>query len=190
MFIFVVAASLAVAWLRGGRLERLTDFPFRHVWLIFAAFTIQFFLHLPTVGALPLAHKAAPYLYSSAYYLLLVCFALNRRAPGVVWLAAGTLANLTVITANGGKMPVDGEKLVALGCAGVRDYFAAGSSLTHRLITPETRLPWLGDVLVGSPPFPNPTLFSAGDLLLAIGVFVLVQGIMVGRALSTAGETG
>jgi len=121
----------------------------------------------------------APYLYPSAYFILLFCFALNWRAPGVWALAAGALANLAAIVANGGKMPIDGEALAALGFASVRDAFAAGHSLTNTVVTAETKLRWLTDIFVGSPPFPKPTLFSLGDVLLAVGVFILVQKCMV-----------
>jgi len=179
MFFFVVAASVGIALIRGGRADRLASFPFRHLWLVFAAFGVQLVLHVGWFTRLAVVRAAAPYLYPSAYYLLLLCFVLNRRAPGVIWLAAGSLANLAVITLNGGKMPVDGQALVAMGCQAWRDLFASGRSLTNTLVTQTTRLPWLADVLVGSPPFPRPTLFSAGDVLLAVGVFVLVQKTMV-----------
>jgi hypothetical protein len=179
MFIWVVIVSLGIAWLRGGKLERLGYFPLRHMWLVFLAFGLQFLLHLPAAAGVELIRQAAPYLYASAYYLLLICFAINRRVPGVFLLAAGALANLTAIMANGGKMPVAGNLLAVLGHESIRDSFASGASLTHQLITPTTRLPWLGDVILGTPPFPNPTVFSVGDVLLAAGVFILVQATMV-----------
>jgi hypothetical protein len=179
VFIFVVLLSVGLALLRGGRADRLADFPFRHVWLIFAAFGVQLLVHLPFFTRLAVIQGLAPYLYPVGYCLLLVAFALNWRAPGIVWLAGGTFSNLLVITANGGKMPVDGRALVALGCEAVRDHIADGGSLINTLTGPSTRLTWLSDVLVGTPPFPRPTLFSAGDILLAIGVFILVQKTMV-----------
>ncbi len=189
MFLVAVVVSVAIALLRGGRPDRLASFPFRHVWLVFAAFGVQLVMHLPFFTRMSLVQEIAPYLYSSAYYLLLVCFALNWRAPGVVWLAGGCLANLAVIMANGGRMPVDGEALVAMGCQAWRDLFASGASLTNSLVGPGTRLPWLADVLIGSPPFSKPTLFSAGDILLAIGVFILVQRTMVAAGPRPAGAS-
>lgn len=179
MFVWVAVASVALALLRGGRVERLATFPFLHVWLVFAAFGVQLVMHLPMFTRLEPVRAAAPYLYPSAFCLLLVCFAFNRHAPGAAWLATGVLANLLVIVANGGKMPVDGQALAALGFPELRDAFAAGLSLTNTVIGPGTRLPWLGDIFVGSPPFPRPTIFSPGDVLLAVGAFVLVQRTMV-----------
>lgn len=181
MFLFVVVVSLVTAQLRGGRIDRLLSFSFRHVWLVFLAFAIQVALHSRALAALDLFRQAAPYMYSSAYYVLLLCFFLNRQAPGVLWLASGSLANLLVITLNGGKMPVAGDALAALGFPAYRDAIAAGATLTNTLLGPATRLPWLADVIVGSPPFPKPTLFSVGDALLSIGVFILVQKTMVVR---------
>ncbi len=180
LFFCAVILAVGVALLRGGRPDRLASFPFRHLWLVFAAFGLQLVLHLPFFTRLAFVRAAAPFLYPSIYCLLLICFAFNWRAPGVVWLAGGTLANLLVIVSNGGKMPVDGEALVAMGQAALRDACAAGQSLTNTIIGPSTRLPWLADILAGSPPFPKPTIFSVGDVLLALGVFVLVQKTMVG----------
>jgi hypothetical protein len=188
VFIAAVVFSVGVALLRGGRPHRLAAFPLRHLWLIFAAFSIQLAVHLPVVTKQDFAQSAAPYLYPVAYYLLLLCFALNRHAPGVLWLAAGTASNLAVILANGGKMPVDGEALIAMGCRPFYEAFAAGRSLTHTLIGTDTKLTWLADVFVGSPPFPKPTVFSVGDVLLAVGVFVLVQKTMVTPGRVRAGE--
>lgn len=181
MFLFVVLASLAIALLRGGRPDRLASLPFRHVWLVFAAFVVQLVLHVPFFTRHDIVRQVAPYLYPTAYYLLGLCFILNWRAPGVIWLGAGSLANMVVILANGGKMPVDGDALVAMGCQALRDALATGQSLTNTLVSPTTRVPWLADVLVGSPPFSKPTMFSAGDVLLAVGVFILVQKTMVYR---------
>ena len=189
MFIYVVVVSLGVAWLRGGRLEYLGDFPLRQMWFVFVAFGLQFLLHLPAAAGVEFIRQAAPYLYASAYYLLLTCFAINRRVPGVLFLAAGALANLTAIMANGGKMPVAGDLLTALGHGSIRDQCASGASLTHQLLDPTTRVPWLGDVILGTPPFPNPTVFSVGDALLALGVFILVQATVVpDRALAPGSE--
>jgi len=179
--VFAVLFSVGVALIRGGKIDRLVSLPFRHVWLVFLAFGIQFSLRLPSLAGLQTLQLVAPYLYPVVYFILLFCFCLNFRVPGVRVLAAGSLCNLVAILANGGKMPVSGESLTALGHSALRDAFAAGESLTHTIITPGTRLPWLADVLVGSPPFPSPTIFSIGDLLLALGVFVLVQRCMVGR---------
>ena len=39
-----------------------------------------------------------------------------------------------------------------------------------------TRLWFLSDILVVPPPFPWPTAFSLGDLLIAAGIIVLLQG--------------
>jgi hypothetical protein len=179
VFAVAVALAVGVALIRGGRAERLASFQFAHLWMVFAAFGVQLVMHLPVFTRLALVRQVAPYLYPSAYCLILLCFALNWRSPGVVWLAGGTFANLAVIVANGGKMPVDGTALTALGCEALRDAFASGGSLTNTVISAGTHLPWLGDIFVGSPPFRTPTLFSAGDVLLAVGVFVLVQETMV-----------
>lgn len=189
IYVAMVVFAAAVALVRGGKLARLADLPIRHFWLVFLAFCIQVLLHAPQVASSAFVRTAAPYLYPSAYFLLLFCFALNSKVPGIWGLAAGTAANMAAIIANGGKMPVDGSILVALGHTGVRDAFASGVSLTNTIITDQTRLPWLSDVFCGTPPFPNPTIFSIGDVLLGVGMFFLVQGCMLAKEAPTSASS-
>lgn len=186
LFFWMLVAALVIGLVRGGKLSRLGDLSLRHFWLVFVAFGIQLALHTHALADVPLIVSVAPFLYPVAYFVLLYCFTLNRKVQGVWGLAAGTASNMLAIIANGGKMPVDGDALVALGHGPVRDAFASGHSLTHTIITDQTRLPWLGDVFCGTPPFPNPTIFSLGDVLLGIGVFFLVQGCMLGKDASAA----
>lgn len=186
IYVAMIIFSVLVGVMRGGRLSGLGSLSMRHFWLVFCAFGIQVLLHTPQTASVPAIRWAAPYLYPSAYFLLLFCFALNARVPGIMGLALGSGANMIAIVVNGGKMPVDGTMLAALGHGSVRDAFASGLSLTNTVITDQTRLPWLGDVFCGTPPFPNPTIFSLGDVLLGIGVFFLVQGCMLGKDASAA----
>jgi hypothetical protein len=44
----------------------------------------------------------------------------------------------------------------------------------------ETRLWFLSDIFVVLPPFPIPSVFSPGDVLIAAGMFLLVQRALRG----------
>jgi len=54
-----------------------------------------------------------------------------------------------------------------------------GSHVTNTLITEKTLFKFLADVIPLSPPFPDPSVISAGDFLLFYGVFSLIQNAMV-----------
>jgi hypothetical protein len=92
----------------------------------------------------------------------------NRATPGASLIGLGSLLNILVIFINGG-MPVDPAALAAAGKAASPDGL-------HVVLGPDSRLPFLADVLLV--PVIN-SVYSVGDVLLALGgswmVFRLVR---------------
>jgi hypothetical protein len=103
--------------------------------------------------------------------VLLLCMAgllwflwINRSFTGLRLAAVGVALNLLVIGLNGG-MPVSQVAIDRLGSTqGI-----AADDRRHTLSTSETRLPWLGDVIV----FGRQAV-SIGDVLLAGGLLVFL----------------
>ncbi len=179
---FVVA--LIIAWLRGGRLSRLAGLPLRNGWLILLAFVMQYYLvYVPAGKAQGLLDPTA-LLHIGSYVVLGVAIWQNRHLPGITLLGLGALLNLAVILANGGFMPIEPEAVRRLGHEdrvvslepGYRVYLAKDIVLPRE----QTRLWPLSDIFVLARPFPIPTAFSPGDVLIAAGVFVLLQRAMLG----------
>jgi hypothetical protein len=102
-----------------------------------------------------------------AGYVLLIAFALrNAATPGMVLVAVGLLANLTVIAVNGG-MPVRG--------------LPAGTTFgpRHHGERPGDHLTGLADVV---PVGPLGETVSAGDIVLSLGVATVVVVLMRPRS--------
>src|SRR6185503_6836419 len=87
----------------------------------------------PFLGGLALAVSLA------GLILVALVAAVNRALPGAWLIALGSLLNALVILANGG-MPIDPGALVASGKP-------APSDGLHVILGPDTRLPFLADVL-------------------------------------------
>jgi hypothetical protein len=179
---FVVA--LTIALLRGGRFSRLAQLPLRNGWLILLAFVMQLYLvYVPAGKAQGLLDPTA-LLHIASYAVLAVAIWQNRHLPGITSLSLGVLLNLAVILANGGFMPIEPEAVQRLGHEdrvvslepGYRVYKAKNIVLPRE----QTRLWALSDIFVLPRPFPIPTAFSPGDVLIAAGVFVLLQRAMLG----------
>ncbi len=151
-----VAAGLAVGLLSGGRLHRLADARLRLVGFLVAGAALEAIGTLWIGGGLGLAALIGG-------YVLLLAFALaNAARTGMVLVGAGLLANLAVITVDGG-MPVRG--VAADVSAGAR----------HHGIRAGDRLTFLADVV------PLPAIgetVSAGDIVLSIGVATVVVGLL------------
>ncbi len=185
ILIVAIIASTLIALLRGGRLTRLAYLPFRYAWLALAAVVLQYPLVYDLVhGPIILGVSLANLIMLASYLLLLCVLWSNRRLPGIPIIALGLLSNLTVMLLNGGWMPITPEALTRLehlprvAAGPVAKVWGAKDIMLTRA---QTRLWFLSDVFVVTRPFPLPAAFSAGDVLVAVGIFWLLQEVLAGR---------
>ena len=184
ILVVAVVLSLVVGLLRGGRLGGLIHLPLRWAPLAVIAFGVQAYF----IYRAPLCGSGVPWgwqelLLFGSHVLVLVVLWANRKLAGVKWIACGLLLNLLVMIANGGWMPVTPEALIRTGQAGLVSSMTSGirvqSSKSIVLSQHETRLWFLSDVFVLAKPFPLPSVFSIGDVLVAVGVFLLLQNALL-----------
>lgn len=166
MFLIAVLAALALGLARQGKVHSLGRLTLRRLWLPLLAYLIQFGLdYFAGMGG---REPWMGYVHLATYFLLSYWIYLNLQLPGMGLLAVGTLLNFAVIALNQGFMPVDPEPLSQTAYL----TFARGLNGTHILLTPETRMPWLADIIYL--PRPRRELDSLGDLVLAAGGFWLI----------------
>lgn len=156
----VLAVSVVVGLLRGGRLGNLKDvhlsgWPLLVVGVVLSAAAAFIPDDRTWSGDVGVG------LILAAYFPLFGVVALNRNEPGM-WLAGiGILANFTVIALNAG-MPVLEEAARFAGAEGV-----ITTDAKHVLADEGSRLLFLGDVI------PLQTLgqvISLGDVFLGVGI--------------------
>lgn len=174
-----LAVAVVVSLLRGGSLRRLADNDLRWTWLLFLGVAIQVAVDLAAAravfgGSLAYAGLALSQLVVLAWVLA------NRRQRGMAFIGLGLLLNALVMGANG-AMPVDPEAVRRLG---VEEVVVAPGK--HELMTPQTRLPWLADVLAVPP---IRTVVSIGDVVLAVGIAMLVHHLMASRSVGRSHQT-
>jgi hypothetical protein len=164
-----VAAAVLLALLRGGKLARLAALELRGLPLLFLTLGLRLLAdRLATYGP-----PAAVWLQPAAYLVLAWFLVLNFKHGGFPLIAAGSALNLLVMLLNGGAMPVSPAALEAIGGAGT---IPQG---THALLTEQTRLTFLADVLPVPWHFPGPVVISVGDILITLGVFLFIQRQML-----------
>jgi hypothetical protein len=164
--IVLVLALLLVAAvpLTGGRLSRLGSLHVRRAWLPPAAVAAQ----VPAVqGWLP-DDRLAVVVHLATYVVLAAWLWLNRGIPGLGVAGAGGIANLAAIATNGGVMPA-APGAVALAAVDV------GSGFANSAPTADAPLWFLGDVFAIPAGWPLANVFSAGDVLLLVGLAVLLH---------------
>lgn len=180
ILVIAVIVAVLVALIRGGCLTRLVDLRVRHAWLALVALLLQYPLVYNRVGdqtifGVPLANL----MMAVSCALVLYLIGANRRLPGIPLVGLGMLANLTVMALNSGWMPITPEALARLG--GMSRLTASGPLIrvwgAKNIALPQaqTRLWWLSDIFLVVLPFLAPAAFSIGDVLVAAGLFWLLQ---------------
>jgi hypothetical protein len=172
-----LAASLARH--RGRTFDRIAAIPLRSAWLALLAVGLQLpLLRAPMVPTGSIGLQMA--LFVTSLVLLLAFVWRNRRLVGVLILGVGVICNLVVIVANGGFMPITPETLVEINPGSNVEQWPEGvhygNSKDVIRMREDTKLRVLSDVLVSPPPLPGTVAFSVGDLLIAAGIVVLLQG--------------
>ena len=172
--LLVVALGVAVSLARGGRLTRIADAPLHATWLLFTGLALQVTVDVTAArGILEDASTAGWSLLLASQLLIVAWLVRNRHLPGVLLVAAGLALNAAVMAANG-AMPVDPAAIRAVGEL-TDGRVPLGK---HTLMTPDTRLPWLADIL---PLAPLRTIISVGDVVIAAGLLPLTHALMTWR---------
>lgn len=186
--LYCAGVSVVVAWLRGAPPWRFGAVQLRWLALPVAAFGVQ--LAVFGVGGPTLAPYAL-WVQLSAGALLLGFIAANLHYRALGLVAVGTVMNLAVIAANGGYMPVRPSDMARIGYADIASQLQAGSVYQKSgPLNERTSLPWLADVLYLRLPFGPGHMMSAGDVLINLGTFVLIQELLVSRRRRSLGSRG
>jgi hypothetical protein len=174
---------------RGRTTSQIASIHLHSAWLALVALALQIPL-LRAPGGPAEQVRIHQVLFLLSHLLLLAFVWRNRRLVGIQIVGLGVICNLLVILANGGFMPISPDTLVRINPGSTPDQWPADFHYGHSkdiiVLQENTKLRALSDILVLPPPFPWPTAFSLGDLLIAAGIVVLLQGPRVLRNMATA----
>jgi hypothetical protein len=170
MFIlYALYAGLIVGIAIGGRPSNLAAIQFRWAPLIVLGFLAQVVLFTDVVAER--VGDAGPAIYVATTLMVGAAVLRNIGLPGMPLVILGAISNMAAILANGGYMPSTREAMASLGKG-------APTTYSNSALVPDPVLPWLIDRFALPPWLPFANVFSIGDVLLALGVFVLVVTAM------------
>jgi len=165
-----IILGLIVGLIRKGNIFRLNNL--RLLWLVimplFASLVIKYYPVLPYIL------KAA---LTTLTYSCVIAFVIANRENVVpsVFLGLGTLSNYVVIAANSFRMPITAKALL------IYPTMTAEAVLSQRanyfVATDGAKLMSLGDIIY-IPIKIIEGFISVGDILLAIGMFLLIVRVM------------
>jgi hypothetical protein len=166
----VTVAGILVGFIFGGRASRVlapgAPVPVRPLVAVGAILVLSEFTSGPLSWLLPLSLAVITGIWATW-----------RQLYPIACGALGTYCNEVVRAANGGRMPVEGNDVLAA---------VNSRSSTYTLAGPHTNFAWLDDRFVLPPPFPG--IASAGDILIAIAMAWFVATLMLRRPVTAAAE--
>lgn len=165
MLIVALVASLGLGLLRGGGLSAFARVRFRGTWFYLIAWGLQW----ATVERL-WPGRVDELAYPLSFGLLTIGTCLDINIKGMRWVALGVFLNGIAIAANGGKMPVRLPSDI--------EFSGSAQASTHAVMLDNARLSFLGDTISMPVPYGHHLLLSPGDILIAAGVFAVVQYLM------------
>lgn len=179
LYIYIIIISIIIGLFRNGKLSSLSEISLKRIELIVLACLIQGGIIFLGSRNIKFVLDYSSYMIIFSYIVLLLAVWYNKDLKGIKIITLGIIFNFIVIVVNNGHMPV---LLSSLYKAGLEDFalvLKEGTYVTHTLVTEKTLFRFLADVIPLSPPFPDPSVVSAGDFLMFYGVFSLIQNAMV-----------
>jgi multisubunit Na+/H+ antiporter MnhE subunit len=169
MIFYGLLIGLVVGAAAGGRLSQLEMLQIRWWWAGLAAIAFQLLLFSTPIGSAIGAIAPVAYVLSTGAVLAAVLA--NLDSMGFRILAAGAVANLAAIIADGGYMPST-EAALQLANRGQESGYSNSAVLSH------PNLAIFTDIFAIPSWMPLANVFSIGDVLIATGVAVIVIGAM------------
>lgn len=179
MLVEIIGTSLVVGKLRGGSFSNMKDAQLEKCHFFVLGFAVEFLAVFMAAKNIGFFKDNILYIHALSYALLFAGIYFNRSLTAFKIVFIGVFLNFLVIMANGGQMPVSAEAMVRIGLVDNMLAIQNGEIVTHAIINENTALRFLGDILVIGKPYPRPKIFSIGDVVMAVGIFIYIQDIMI-----------
>lgn len=173
-----IILSILIGFLRKGSIKRFAYLSFRAGWVFPLLLLVEILVFVFQTSYSWVAALSAP-LFMIIYIVGLIFLWLNRKINiGVILLFIGVLLNFVVMVVNGGRMPVSLEAATILDPA-YAEAIKNGLYGKHAVLTDNTLVGFLGDVIPITDPYPKDQVISIGDIVMNIGIFIFIQHVMV-----------
>ena len=179
MLVESVGTSIVVGKLRGGSFSNIKDASLEKWYFFVSGFLVEFTTVFMASKGVNFFIENILFIHCLSYLLLFTGIYFNRSILAFRIVFIGIFLNFLVIMANSGQMPVSGEAMVNIGLIDNMLEIRDGKIITHTLMNSHTVFKYLGDIFVLGKPYPRPKIFSLGDVIMALGIFIYIQEIMI-----------
>jgi len=181
MLVESLGSSLLVGKVRGGKFSNISSGEIKGWYFIVSSFLIEFSAVYFASKGIRIIIDGIPFIHLLSYIMLFIGLLMNFDKYPFWIITAGVFLNFLVIMANGGQMPVSIEALESMGLFDNAAAIMNGRIITHTPLVDSTRLKFLSDIFAMPKFYPRPKVFSIGDVIMAVGVFVYIQNLMLGK---------
>lgn len=181
MIIESLVLSIIIGKIRGGKINRIANLKIKKWYLFILAFAVQYLMSFGYLKGIEIIEQYYFYFHLASYALLFIGFAFNIKNVWLDFAFLGVLLNAIAIFLNGGKMPVSLEAIHLAELPNAVAPLVNNQVATHKVLSMDMTAWYLGDIIPLIPPYPFNKVISIGDLIMAIGVFFLIQKAMKKR---------
>lgn len=174
MFIEVIIISLLLGLVLKGSIKNFKDVDLNHLGLVFIGFATETILVLLIRNGIIINSYIVYILHFSMYIMLFIFIYFNRKFYEISLMGIGFFLNALAIFTNGGKMPVSSEAAIKVGMGNFISNIA--NEGLYKLVDNSTNLSFLCDII--PKPYPRPFIVSIGDIITAVGLFLLILKLM------------
>jgi hypothetical protein len=174
--LYAVVFGVLCGYALRGNLDGLTEVRIRWPYVALAGFLAQVLLFSTPLTALVGDNGAIAFVASASAVFVVVVR--NWRIRGLPIVAVGAASNLLAIVTNGGWMPASRGALESLGKV-------IGPEYTNSREFTSPALPFLTDIFALPRWVPFTNVFSVGDVIIGVGIFVAIVAAMRLRPLGS-----
>ena len=179
----IIILALIVGKIKGGSISKLENLHIRGWYLLVISFSLEilslFFITKTNNHLANIIGSSFFYIHILIYLLLIIGIFMNFKEMGFKIIFFGSILNFFAIAFNKGRMPVSINALNDAKLYDQLDLLYSHRIITHTLITENTKMNFLGDIIPITRPYPFPKIISIGDILISLGIFVLIYSYMI-----------
>lgn len=177
IWLFLLLAVI-VGYMKGGKFIRLKNLNFKKLSPIIIALVVQYLVLIFSDRDLKVIGNYVEEIYLVSFILIFIGVIINMNIPSLWIVFVGAISNFIVFVMNGMKIPVSFDALKIAGMNSTIKLMESGQYKLYDAITNGTDYEILGKIIAIDNILPLAGVFSVGDILITMGLFVFIESSM------------
>lgn len=189
IWLFLLLAVI-VGYMKGGKFIRLKNLDFKLLSPIIIALIFQYLLLIFGDNDLKIIGNYVEEIYLGSFILLFIGILINIKIPSLWIIFVGAISNFVVFLMNSMSIPVSLDALKLAGMNNTIELIQNGQYKLYEIIANGTDYSLLGKVIAVDKILPISGVFSVGDILMTLGLFIFIETHMNDKKLDRRMDFG